>query len=360
MPKSILPHFASSVLALVFLYCVRIGHPFLFLPVLAGFNVLNLIYGEFTEPEIRRLLQFYHETKTARIIKIINALVLAGVFVLLFVYWNQAPRTTGQTIGVGFLFGIVSGCFLVTLAHELLHGHTKTERGMAGLLLLLAGMPYFTTDHLLGHHRYIGLREDKTTARLGQHFYHYFFRSLGSRWWHSYIAPWPMPPALREKVVRSSRLMLVFNVALVGLIAVVARQPGILLGLYFMQCFIASLLYELINYIQHYGLERSTEAAPVHAEHSWNCYFKYTNYILFLLPLHSQHHIHYRPGRESSLMGPRMPYVYFVMVLMALVPPWWFRKMNPMVRLVRLQSRASKQRALSTSKKTSSWSKLAG
>lgn len=358
MPKTILPHFIPTVLALLFLWCVRIGHPFLFLPVLAACNALNLLYGEFTETEIRRLLQFYYENRAARIVKMVNAVLLTGVFVALFVFWNQAPRTPGETLGLGFLLGVVSGCFLVTLAHELLHGQTKAERGMAGLLLLLTGMPYFATDHLLGHHRYVGLPEDKTTARLGQNFYHYFVGSLGSRWWHAYVKPYDMPPALRKRVFRTNAGMLALNIALVAILAFVAAQPAILLALYFIQCFIASLLYELINYIQHYGLERRTEGAPVHPDHAWNCYFKYTNYILFLLPLHSQHHVHYRPGVEHKLMGPRMPYVYFMMVFMALVPPWWFRKMNPLVRKVRQHSLVSK--GFTHTNKLNPWPRLVG
>lgn len=361
MLKSILPHLTVPVLALLFLYCVQAGQPFFFIPILAAFNVLNLIYGEFSEKEIRELLNFYHTTRTARVLKIVNALVLIGVFAAVMRLWDQLPRTFVPTLGLGFVLGIVSGCFLVTLAHELLHGHTRTERGLASILLLITGMPYFATDHLLGHHRYVGLRDDPTTARLGQNFYSYFFSSLRSRWQHSYGKPYPMPPALRRRVFQTNWMMLLLTILLVITIAVFSSQPAILLTLYFTQCFIASLLYELINYIQHYGLERTAQHDPVYAEHSWNCYFKYTNYILFLLPLHSQHHVHQHHNDGRSLMGPRMPYVYFVMVFMALIPPLWFRKMNPMVRVVR-QHMFEAKRKLSpvVNDKTSSWPKLAG
>lgn len=362
MAISDLKHFAAALLALLFLLCTLVGHPFWFLPILAACNALNLVYGEFSEPEMRRLLQFYYETRAARIIKTIDAVVLAVVFGSIFFYWNQSARTLGETLGLGFLLGIVSGCFMVTLAHDLLHGHTKTERGLASLLLLLTGMPYFATDHLLGHHRFIGLPEDKTTARLGQPFYHYFFSSLGSRLWHSYVVPYPMPASLQKKVFTTNRRMLFFNALLLGMIILWATQPAILLALYLMQAFIACLLYELINYIQHYGLERNAGAgSPVEVEHSWNCYYKYTNYILFLLPLHSQHHLHYRPGRTTSLMGPRMPYVYFMMVFMALVPPWWFHKMNPMVRRLQRRSHPVKRNVpLEQQNRITSWPKLVG
>lgn len=355
-------HFAAALLALVFLMCTLAGHPFWFLPILAACNALNLIYGEFSEPEIRQLLKFYYETRAARIIKLIDGGILIGVFGALFFYWNQSPRMLGETLGMGFLLGIVSGCFMVTLAHDLLHGHTKTERGMASVLLLLVGMPYFATDHLLGHHRFVGLQEDKTTAKVGQNFYHYYFSSLGSRLWHSYVKLYPMPAALQKKVGKTNRRMLLYNVLLLAMIVSGATQPFILLLLYVIQSFIASLLYELINYVQHYGLIRSAgRDAPVKVEHSWNCYYKYTNYILFLLPLHSQHHLHYHPGRETPLIGPKLPYVYFVMVFMALVPPWWFSKMDPLVH--RLQKRSySLDRKISLVKqnKITPWPKTIG
>lgn len=97
------------------------------------------------------------------------------------------------------------------------------------------------------------------------------------------------------------------------------------------QGLIAYFLYELINYVQHYGLSRSHAGQQISMHSSWNCYYKYTNYILYMLPLHSLHHLPTASRKLTGIdlkSGPKLPYLYFVMVFMALIPSLWFRKMN--------------------------------
>ena len=239
--------------------------------------------------------------------------------------------------------GFITGCFIVTLAHELLHARTPFERNMANALLVVAGIPHFTNDHLLGHHRLIGLAEDGTTARYGDSFYRYFGRAAWHRIKYSYLTSYDLPRRLC-RAVRRQNIRLALCLALIcTVISLWAKHPGATLTFFAVQSVTAYVLYELINYIQHYGLRRAIRPGgkpeAVKLDHAWNCYYKYTNYLLFMLPLHSMHHACPHPRRNTNLMGPRLPDVYFVMVALALVPPLWFRQMNPLVRRQRAEKR---------------------
>jgi alkane 1-monooxygenase len=64
----------------------------------------------------------------------------------------------------------------------------------------------------------------------------------------------------------------------------------------------------------------------------WNANFIVSNWILFSLQLHSDHHAHMeRPCEEleSAPSAPQLPAGYGTMVLLAWLPPAWFAVMNP-------------------------------
>ncbi|MCX8507632.1 MAG: fatty acid desaturase, partial [Rhodobacteraceae bacterium] len=103
---------------------------------------------------------------------------------------------------------------------------------------------------------------------------------------------------------------------------------------------------ELTDYIEHYGLSRKYlgdgKYEPVKPRHSWNAAHKATNWFLINLQRHSDHH--YKPDRRFPLLqtygedeAPQLPFGYPGMTSMALIPPLWFRVMNPRVRAWRRQ-----------------------
>jgi alkane 1-monooxygenase len=56
----------------------------------------------------------------------------------------------------------------------------------------------------------------------------------------------------------------------------------------------AIMYLEIINYIEHYGLKRKKlsngEYEKVNIKHSWNAPHRFSNYLLFKLQRHSDHH----------------------------------------------------------------------
>jgi alkane 1-monooxygenase len=107
------------------------------------------------------------------------------------------------------------------------------------------------------------------------------------------------------------------------------------------QSAVAVLLLEVINYVEHYGLARAEvrpgEYERVAPDHSWNSNHWLTAAFLFNLPRHADHHAYAsRPFQELRPWAdaPEMPVGYPTMVLVALVPPLWFRVMDPRTRAV--------------------------
>ncbi|NVK32280.1 MAG: fatty acid desaturase, partial [Gammaproteobacteria bacterium] len=92
------------------------------------------------------------------------------------------------------------------------------------------------------------------------------------------------------------------------------------------------------NYVEHYGLGRKRREngryEPCLPYHSWNTNHIPTNLLLFHLQRHSDHHAH--PTRPYQTLRnfdelPRLPSGYPGCFLLALVPPLWFKVMNPKV-----------------------------
>ena len=98
------------------------------------------------------------------------------------------------------------------------------------------------------------------------------------------------------------------------------------------------VLFQLVNYVEHYGLLRR-QTAPgtyerVQPHHSWNSEHAMGRILLYELTRHSDHH--YLASRPYHTLryqpaAPAMPTGYPGMMLLATLPPLWFRVMNKRV-----------------------------
>jgi alkane 1-monooxygenase len=166
--------------------------------------------------------------------------------------------------------------------------------------------------------------------------YRFFLRSL----FGSLVHAWRLEAMRLQR--RGKPVWHPFNWVLTGsvLSAAMLAIGGMLAGpeavlLLVLQSVWAVMLLETINYIEHYGLQRRAvngRYEPVRLEHSWNANFVVSNWILFNLQLHSDHHAHMeRPFEELQAApgAPQLPAGYGTMVLLAWLPPAWFAVMNP-------------------------------
>jgi alkane 1-monooxygenase len=109
---------------------------------------------------------------------------------------------------------------------------------------------------------------------------------------------------------------------------------------FFTQSFLALTLLELVNYVEHYGIVRK-EISPgkferVNPLHSWNASHIISNFFLFQLQRHSDHHA-YAHKRYQILNhydeSPQLPFGYPTMIILAMIPPVWFSVMNKRLEL---------------------------
>lgn len=238
-------------------------------------------------------------------------------------------------------FGILSGTIGINYSHELMHQKPRSERWFADLLLASVLYSHFRSEHLLVHHRYVATPRDPVTARYGEGFHRFFIRVLhqcptsafkaeaamqarkGNPWWHRSNPFWRYA-------------------ALQGGFLVAAIAIGGLWGLFLflVQAFWAVFQLELVNYVEHYGLTREHlgdgKYEPVRPRHSWNSAHQGSNWLLINLQRHSDHH--YKPNRRFPLLqtysedeAPQLPYGYNLMTMMALLPSYWRKRMNPRV-----------------------------
>ena len=100
-----------------------------------------------------------------------------------------------------------------------------------------------------------------------------------------------------------------------------------------------ALMYEAINYIEHYGLQRKLLPGSkdvyesVKITHSWNAPQAVSNNFLFKLQRHSDHHANsYKPYQilDSLSESPMLPYGYSVALMLVLNPIIWKRVIDPL------------------------------
>lgn len=244
-----------------------------------------------------------------------------------------------EIAGVIVSLGIINGAGGINIAHELMHRKTRLHRAGAEILMTSVSYTHFCVEHVLGHHRNVATPEDPATSRYGESLYRFYPRSLlgglrsawnleGERCRSRAIPAWSL---------RNRRLRYPLILAAVYLLVALAFGP---LGLawFVAQGVVGFSLLEGINYIEHYGLARKRLASGkyerVRPEHSWNSAHRVSNYYLFNLARHSDHH--YLASREYDRLrhhdsAPQMPTGYAGMLMLALIPPLWFRVMNPRV-----------------------------
>ncbi|MCY7312292.1 MAG: alkane 1-monooxygenase [Pseudoxanthomonas sp.] len=259
--------------------------------------------------------------------------------------WFFTHASLGVAGSVGWLLsqGIVGGVLAINSAHELIHKQTRLERTAGGILLASVGYQGFKIEHLRGHHVHVSTPLDASSARYGQTLWNFLPRALlrnstsawrleaarlsrlGKRWWH-----W------RNEMLQWSLLWLLFAAAFTAWLGV----PGLVFFL--LQGLLSACSLEIINYVEHYGLERRLledgRYERTNHLHSWNSDYALSNLFLFHLQRHSDHHE--SPQRRYQVLlhhedSPQLPGGYAAMFVLALVPPLWFRLVDPRVQAFR-------------------------
>jgi alkane 1-monooxygenase len=261
---------------------------------------------------------------------------LQYVLLLLFLFRLQdAGLTSTELVGLTLSYGMACGILGINAAHELGHRTTKKEQNMSKILLLSTLYMHFFIEHNRGHHKKVATSEDPASSRFGESIYAFYLRSISDSW----LSAWHIEGAKLHKLGKRfwswDNEMLRFQVwQLALLIAIVLVFGWMAVALFIGGAMVGILLLESVNYIEHYGLRRQKtdkgyeRTLPIH---SWNSNHPIGRLVLLELSRHSDHH--FLASRKYQVLrhfdeSPQMPTGYPGMILIALVPPIWFRLMH--------------------------------
>lgn len=271
---------------------------------------------------------------------LLYAMVPVHYAVLFWFLWIMTDALDSFTrVGLILSMGVQCGAVGINVAHELGHRTTVFERFLARTLLLSSLYMHFIVEHNRGHHKHVATPLDPASARLNESIYCFWIRTIAG----SFSSAWRIESQQQVRSGRKAwnlknemiRLVIIESVFLLGIFMIFNLKA---LFAFIIVAFIGILLLETVNYIEHYGLCRKQledgRYERVQPWHSWNSDYPLGRIILFELTRHSDHH--YKSSRKYPVLrhfneSPQLPTGYPGMMLLSLIPPLWFRMINPLV-----------------------------
>jgi alkane 1-monooxygenase len=218
--------------------------------------------------------------------------------------------------------GVACGVSGIIAAHELVHRRSSFLRALGIWNLGLLQYSHFYIEHIRVHHRFVGTEKDSATARFGESIFKFIPRSIFQQW--------------RSSFGVSRQFVLPATILQISCALVLGALLGLEVFLAYVVCtFTAVLLLEYVNYIEHYGLKRNL-GEGVKPYHSWQTNSLASRIMLLELTSHTDHHLHatkHYQTLEAVKGSAVLPYGYFGMFFIALIPPLWFRKINPLIEV---------------------------
>ncbi|QEY52227.1 alkane 1-monooxygenase [Legionella longbeachae] len=327
------------------------GNFYTFLPFFVLFTVVPIIDYWFIDPnnpstsEEQKLQQErYFKLLTWFYVPLQCCVLLFSVYLVVH-YSLSLIELIGFSVSIGLLTGGVG----ITLAHELMHKNTTIDQTLSKVLLVTVGYGHFFIEHVRGHHVHVATPKDPATSRLGESLYQFLPRTLIG----SFQSSWLIERKRLERLGYSSyhlknQFWWIISAPIILALAIFSYGGWSALFFFVLQAVTAVLLLEIINYIEHYGLERKKLAngyyEKVSPQHSWNANHWLSNMLLFHLQRHSDHHTH--GARPYQILrhidsSPQLPSGYLGMMILALFPPLWRRVMDKRVIAKRAEPSAN-------------------
>jgi len=255
--------------------------------------------------------------------------------------YNNYDTLSFMEMGLIIVVSGLAGGSNINVAHELVHKNNRLDNILGMSTLSKNLYMHFYIEHNHGHHRRVATHEDPATSRLNESLYQFLPRSIVG----SYLSAWNYEQERISKIEKKTKLnflnnrVIWYNLSYIVLALVMLFFYGKLGMFCYLVCGVISFVFlEIVNYIEHYGLQRK-EISPgvyekVNITHSWNAPHRFSNYLLFKLQRHSDHHENaYKPYQTlcSYDESPFLPQSYAVCMIIATHPKVWFEVMNEML-----------------------------
>ncbi len=237
-----------------------------------------------------------------------------------------------------FAFGLFFGMISHANAHEMIHRTNRLHFRMGKWVFISMLFGHHTSAHLLVHHPYVASPKDPNSARFNESFYTFLKRAGVEEFRAGLRAE---NARLQKRGLPSASLRNPYWQYCLGALATIALTYS-LLGFkgviaYLVLSFYAQSQMLIIDYVQHYGLQRKKmgngKYEPVSPRHSWNAPHWFSAFMTLNAPRHSDHHASpakpYTDLDGFTATAPQLPHAIPYMAAIALWPRKWRTLMNP-------------------------------
>lgn len=245
---------------------------------------------------------------------------------------------------VEFIAGILTvGLVIVSnginVAHELCH-RTKTFEKYFGKFLLIPSLyMHFYLEHNFGHHLNVATPDDPVTAKFNQPIYSFWISAMKGEFISAIEI---QKKRLKENNISFFSLYndmfwyAIIQFVYLLVVLILFSFKGFIFAI--SAAIFSILMFECVNYIEHYGLLRkklsSGRYERVTDNHSWNSNHILGRIVLYELTRHSDHHrisVTKFQNLKSIDKSPQLPFGYPTSILLTFIPVLWFKLMNPRV-----------------------------
>lgn len=298
--------------------------------------IVDYLLGEDeSNPDAEQLDRMMEESYYHRlVVSFVGLQYLSTLFACVVIaYFN--PDWVAQ---IGILLSVaITNLYGINAAHELGHKQRAPLRWIAKCALAPVAYGHFFVEHNMGHHRHVATPLDPASAKMGENFWLFLPRTLRG----GFQSAWRIE---KQRLQRRqlpvwhwrNEVLQVWSITLVLYLgAALVLGWGVLILLILQSAFAITML-EAVNYLEHYGLLRGKRDDGSYERcnpgHSWNSNYLLSNILTFQIQRHSDHHAN--PTRPYQCLrhyeeSPQLPFGYNTLLLFTLLPPLWFRVMNP-------------------------------
>ena len=251
--------------------------------------------------------------------------------------WALKSQNITIQILTGISLGFINGGIGINMAHELMHKSGALPRRLADTILSVVQYMHFSIEHVHGHHTHVATPADAVSARYNETIYRFLPRAISG----AFRSSWNIEKKRCQKknLAWHQNTMIRYLIIQLAWIIGVSQFFGLQgLSLYLLQAFVAILALEVVNYIEHYGMTRKLlengRYQKTDITHSWNSDHLVSNFFLFNLQRHSNHHAYARRPYQvlrSYSESPQLPYSYPTLMILSLFPKQFKALMNPLV-----------------------------
>ena len=269
----------------------------------------------------------------------LNILIVFGLLIYSLTKIVSYEFMSIEFLGSLLSLGLVMASNGINVAHELCHRTKTPERFLGKFLLIPSLYMHFYLEHNYGHHLKVATNEDPVTAKYNEPIYIFWISAIKGELLGAIKIQ-------KNRLLKNNTSFLSFyndmfwygiiQLSYMLLVFILFGPKGLIFCL--LAALFSVLMFESVNYIEHYGLLRkklsSGRYERVQERHSWNSNHIFGRIVLYELTRHSDHHriaeTEYQ-NLKSINNSPQLPFGYPTSILLSFIPVLWFKIMNPRV-----------------------------